>query len=1013
MNLLSLLKSPLLRISFGLSMLTVMLLLLTDLLGLMPDPRQAEIESRKVIAESLAVQLSTELGNSGLQGVETILQALVQRNEAVLSAAVRHDIKGVVSEYGNHQRHWQHLPGNGSTTTHIQVPVFSQDGRWGRVELSFVPLEEAARPLLMRRSFLSLLLFIGGVGFVCYWLLLRRALRELDPSGVIPERVQRALDTLAEGVLIIDPRGYIVFSNQVFARFLGVPAKALVGKSSGNFSWYVDAETGETELPWLRLLHGNEIDNGATVKLKIESRKSLLFSVNASAIMGDKEDIRGVLVTFDNMTEIARRNAELSQALDKLERSKQEISRQNTELHFLATHDPLTGILNRRSLFQGFDSLLEVAQASGESLSCIMVDIDHFKAINDRYGHGEGDKVIRTIARLLSQHSRPSDLVGRYGGEEFCLVLPGVDIELCRTIAERIRISVQDAQCTDSHPELRITSSFGIASLQVGLSDSKMLVEQADAALYESKQSGRNRVTSWFEISADSEAELIMAIDPDQTESSALGEDSEPGTENEYAGVIQTSYADSLSSPDSMLLYDRIDQSIRRTERDQTQLAVLVIDIDTLQRAYDTLGLTVGEKIARAITERLKQILRATDTVALTGEDEMLFTILRLESNKMALLLTDIQSSAYVSHILQRIFSALEQPVEVETHDFYLNVNIGVSLYPDDGRDPETLMVNASSAMRAARETQGRNEFRFYSTEINARVTQQLRQEAELFRAMDNVELTLHYQPIIDLKSGEVCSFEALMHWEHPQRGLLHPNDFIPLAEETGVICEMTQWVIRSVCQQLKLWYSAGYGWLTVAINLSPVELKNPQLAEQILNNIEECRVPVSAIEIEITETGVLQSLGTALDILQRLNEAGIKLSLDDFGAGYSSLSYLKQFPLSKVKIDRSFITSVTENSDDVAIVSAINSMSHHLGLTVVAEGVETEAQLRFLQDLRCDQVQGYLFSRPIPRDRVCDFLEQPDYHREQIKEYHQRQLDHGGGNEQDVLGIINDFEWR
>ena len=677
----------------------------------------------------------------------------------------------------------------------------------------------------------------------------------------------------------------------------------------------------------------------------------------------------------------------------------------------MATHDPLTEILNRRSLFQGFDSLLQAAKASGEPLSCMMVDIDYFKSINDRYGHSEGDTVIRTVARLLSQHSRPSDLVGRYGGEEFCMVLPGVDAKLCQAIAERIRLSIEATQCSDHFPDLRITASFGVASLHAGISDAKMLVEQADAALYESKEAGRNRVTIWHEMDQGLEA----GSEPDAgVDLVSVAEfEAETRDDKNVTESVQSRYDDVVGAPNSILLYDRIDQSIRRAERAHSQLAVLVIDIDTLQRAYDMLGMTVGEKVAKVITDRLKKILRTTDTVALTDEDGAFFSLQRLESNKMALLLTDVGSSTHVSHILQRIFTVLERPVEVDTHDFYLHVSVGVSLYPEDGQDPETLLVNANSAMRAARESQGRHEFCFYSHEMNSRIIQQLQQETELFRAIQNAELTLHYQPIINLHSGQVCSFEALIQWEHPQRGLLSPDEFIPLAEETGVIRDMTQWIIRSACQQLKLWYSAGYGWLTVAINLSPVELKNPQLAQQILNTIEEFKVPVASIEIEITETGVLQSLGIALDILQQLSGAGIKISLDDFGAGYSSLSYLKQFPLSKVKIDRSFIANVLENDDDVAIVSAINSMSHHLGLTVVAEGVETEAQLRFLEDLDCDQVQGYLFSRPIPRERVCDFLEQPNFHCEQIKERRLQATILGEGAEPGMPGVLNDFITR
>ena len=1057
------LKSPLVRISFSLAMLTVAMLLLTDLLGLVPDTKDAELRSRKVIAESLAVQLSTVIAERQLHGVEEILRSVVERNRSVRSGAVRMGAGKLLAAYGEHAKHWTLRSGDKSTMTQVQVPLYDETGRWGSVELSFKALADQGGLLDFRSSFLTVILFVALVGFLAYLLFLKRTMRELNPDAVIPERVRKALDTLAEGLLVVDKDGYIVFSNLAFARKTGLAPNQLVGQKSTELDWEIEAaEQASDELPWIRLLAGQSCPTGVRVRLKTALKTTYTFTVNVSPITAAADKIKGALITFDDITAIETKNEELRRTLGKLEKSQREITRQNQELQVLATRDPLTGALNRRSLFQGFETLFSEAQEEGGELSCIMVDIDHFKSVNDRFGHAVGDKVIKLLAKILTEHSRPIDLVGRFGGEEFCVVLPEVGTAVAAEIAERMRLAVQEGKEAKFTSTLRITASFGVAALSEQLNDHNAMLEQADKALYAAKEGGRNRVIKWsseLEEAAPADVSETTEPAPAATEPASAATEPTPDAKApppaEEAGAVvafpqlvsaqsresaakivrlhpqdsgmpgvahlngaeqsdQLRSSEDASLSNRLLLFDRIGQAIWRAQRYATQVAVMVIDVDALQRVSDTLGFAVNEKFAKTIVAHIKKVLRCTDTVALTEENELLFSVSLLGRSEIVVLLTDLKQSEIVTTILQRIFSVNNEPVEVEGNEFYLNSNIGVSLYPFDGEDADTLIRNASSAMREAKQSMGRNSFRFYADDINQRSKKQIHLEAELHRAVEREELILYYQPKVDLKSGCILGMEALLRWQHPQMGLVPPNDFIPLAEQTGMIAEISQWVIGAVCRQVHLWQEAGYGVVNVAINLSPVEFRNPQLGDQIIRLVEAAGVPANAIEMEITETVVMQNMDTAVGILEQLSVAGFSISVDDFGTGYSSLSYLKRFPLSKVKIDRSFISDFTKGPSDAALVSAIIAMSHSLGLRVVAEGVETEEQLRFLQDLHCDEIQGYLISKPVPQAQASDLLAQSSSIQRMIQEYGiecaELTARHGVGSATGMLGVLNDF---
>ena len=1007
-------NSPLVRISLGLVVLTVAILLATDLLGLIPDTRKAELQSRKVITESLAVQLSIEIANQRQHGVEEILRTSVERNESILSAAVRKAGGGLLSEYGDHIKNWTLQSNDKSTLTQVYVPIFDEHGHWGNVELRFNELGETGGTFILKSSFLTFILFMALVGFVVYLLFLRRTMRELNLDAVIPERVRTALDTLAEGLLILDQDGRIIFSNLSFSRKIGYSPDQLSGKKSTELDWDIELSGTEKEvLPWLSVLDGMGMSNDTTIKLKSGPNKTYTFSVNASPVAATEGEVRGVLITFDDISEIEAKNEELRKTVAMLQSSKREVTRQNRELSILATRDPLTNTLNRRSLFQGFNTLFTEAQEDGSDLSCLMLDIDHFKSVNDQFGHAVGDEVIKFMAGILIEHSRPYDLVGRFGGEEFVVVLPNANIKIAANIAERMRVAIED-ECLNRFADgLKITSSFGVSALSDSTENSNELLNEADQALYEAKEAGRNRVICWSntlgEGSPVESTVLLMdenepvlgasyehSTEPEEMNSlDVIDESLAPGdgdvmldmeeiamvlgvdpNEQEQVGETNTDSAEVIAlHPEKMLLIDRIEQAIKRSQRNSTQFAVLVIDADAIQRVNDTLGHIVGEKFCRAIMRRIKQYLRNTDLVSHAEQDELLFSVSRFTGNEIVVLLTDLKEVEILTTILQRIFSLDEEPIEVEGAEFYTTMNIGISLYPQDGENTDTLIKNAGIALRETKNTVGENNFHFFSDDINKRSKKHIRLDAELHQALERNEFVVYYQPKVDLKSGTIQGMEALLRWDHPQLGILAPNDFIPQSEQTGFIEKISQWVIRDVCRQISLWQRTGFGFIQVAINLSPVEFRNEDLAEKIIELVNESGIPTSAIEIEITETVVMHSMDTAVGILNRLSDAGIQISLDDFGTGYSSLSYLKLFPLSGVKIDRSFIADVIDSPNDATIVNTIIAMGHSMGIQVIAEGVETEEQLHFLRDLQCDVIQGYLISRPVPGDEATDLL--------------------------------------
>jgi diguanylate cyclase len=418
--------------------------------------------------------------------------------------------------------------------------------------------------------------------------------------------------------------------------------------------------------------------------------------------------------------------------------------------------------------------------------------------------------------------------------------------------------------------------------------------------------------------------------------------------------------------PNRTLLEDRITQAISSAQGLGKLFAVMLLDLDRFKTINDSLGHHYGDKLLQAVAQRLTETLRAEDTVARIGGDEFV------------VLLKEIGEPQAAANIAQKLLTALSEPFYIEDQEQNMSSSIGISIYPNDGLDLRALMVNADGAMYHAKKM-GRNNYQFFTREMTAVAGARLELEKSLRRAMENREFELHYQPKVNVKSGAVTAMEALIRWRDPQKGLISPVEFIPLAEELGLIIPLGAWVLITACQQNRQWQTAGLPRIRVAVNLSAVQFRQKNLVEFISQVLEDTGLDASFLELEVTESVIMQNAEEATLVLEKLHAKGIHISIDDFGTGYSSLSYLKRFPLDTLKIDRSFVRDISSDPDDAAIVKSVIALAHSLRLGVIAEGVETEEQLAFLSALGCDEYQGYYRSRPVPAEEFAQLLRESD----------------------------------
>ncbi|OGU09213.1 MAG: hypothetical protein A2075_00060 [Geobacteraceae bacterium GWC2_58_44] len=406
--------------------------------------------------------------------------------------------------------------------------------------------------------------------------------------------------------------------------------------------------------------------------------------------------------------------------------------------------------------------------------------------------------------------------------------------------------------------------------------------------------------------------------------------------------------------PNRNLLADRLLQALYYVQRHQSQAAVFFIDLDHFKFINDSLGHNTGDRLLKIAAERISRSVRSVDTVARQGGDEFVVVI------------TDLEQSENAALLAQKIREAVSQPFSIDEHELEITCSIGISIYPKDGADGPTLLRNADAAMYRAKE-QGRNNFQFYTKELNDKAVERMTMEKHLRRALEREEFLLHYQPQVDLKSGRIVGMESLIRWQSPELGFIPPDRFISLAEETGLIVPIGEWVLTNACAQNKAWQDAGHPPLIMAVNLSPRQFRQENLAEMVAGILQQSGLGPQYLELEIVESLLMHDPQSATVMIKKLRALGVQLTMDDFGTGYSSLSYLKLFPFDKIKIDQSFVRDITSDPDSAAIAKAMIALGHSLKLRVIAEGIETEGQMHYLRSHRCDEMQGYYFSRPVP----------------------------------------------
>ncbi|HEB83128.1 MAG TPA: EAL domain-containing protein [Gammaproteobacteria bacterium] len=428
-------------------------------------------------------------------------------------------------------------------------------------------------------------------------------------------------------------------------------------------------------------------------------------------------------------------------------------------------------------------------------------------------------------------------------------------------------------------------------------------------------------------------------------------------------------YHDLLTKlPNRALLRDRLNMAINQAKRDNEQLAVMFLDLDRFKNINDSLGHMIGDELLQQVSTRLKACVRAGDTLARFGGDEFTLMLPKLKNGRDD-----------ASRLAEKITHTLKQPFYVEGHELYVSTSIGIALYPQDGNHMDTLIKHADVAMYHVK-GQGKNGYQFYSNEMHVPYAENLSLDTGIHKALDNNEFELVYQPQINLRSGEIVGVEALLRWDHPEIGPISPSEFVPFAEESGLIVDIGHWVLKTACGELSRWRIAGLPEIRMSINLSTRQLMEKSIVDDILGILKDYDIPGRCLELEITENAIMSDMDSVIRKLKELSEHDITIAIDDFGTGYSSLSYLHKLPIHTLKIDRTFLKESRINKDDNTIINTIVAMAKGLGLNVIAEGVESQAQLEYLRSIDCSEAQGFLFGKPLPPDVISQLLIQEPY---------------------------------
>lgn len=939
---------PVVRISIGLVMLTVSMLLIADILGLLDNDLENNRRSNFQFGQTIALQISNSIANEKKSRLETAIKVLKDKKKSLLSIGVRLRSNQLFIDTGNHKKLWGRVDQKYKKHTHFEYPIYNGKKKWGQLELRFEDPKIFEVAGFQFSQFALLILFFMFSGFSLYRLYLKRSLKHLDPNNVVPSRVRNALDALAEGVVLLDVKENILLANQAFLNKTHLEEKELLGKKLSSLSWM----RMEDDPPWVRSMRENLKLFTEEVRFKTGHTEKI-FTVNCSPIVSDSKSMHGSLITFDDVTELEEKESELQ----KLKRLQAEVNDRNRELRALATKDSLTGCLNRRAFFEKLEREVEENTAENIPYTIAMLDIDHFKNINDTFGHQLGDMVIKALAKIIRRTIRVNDFVCRYGGEEFCLYLKNVNMKQSQIILKRIKEDFENYNFNGFKEltEANMASSIGVSDHTNNATDITENINQADLALFLAKKSGRNQICFYDE----STTEKIKELD-----------------EN-FKGIngSLSEFKDNITGLSARSVFiQTVSELIELYQVSQKVFGLIMIDINMFKRVNESIGHSAGDKLLKEVGDRITKCFRDVDIIGDLNYDVEESNICRLGGDEFGIIVNNIQDQSVMQGIIERCIQTIIEPYRIDDVDISLTCSAGIALYPQSGHSSDSILKHAELAMYHAKK-QGKNSYHIYSQDLETRSAEQLQLEYEILNAIDEDQFVLYYQPKYCIKTGQIVGMESLLRWQHPRIDLLPPGKFIPLAEETGSIIQLGHWALEHSCHQLKAWEELGIHDLHMSVNVSPIQFKEPKLIEQIISVIESYGIKSGSLEVEITETAIMDDIEKGVKALKTLQDHGVCIALDDFGVGYSSLNYIKRIPADRLKIDRSFIININDDLNDQSIVKSIVNMGHDLQMQVIAEGVETEEQLEKVQALGADEVQGYYFSKPLEVSAATQLL--------------------------------------
>ncbi|HZV64821.1 MAG TPA: bifunctional diguanylate cyclase/phosphodiesterase [Telluria sp.] len=621
----------------------------------------------------------------------------------------------------------------------------------------------------------------------------------------------------------------------------------------------------------------------------------------------------------------------------------------------LAIRDELTGSHNRRHLIKLIENEKDRTARLGSLFCLCLLDIDYFKRVNDSFGHSAGDAVLREFALTVQRQIRESDSFGRYGGEEFLLMLPETSLDEAIVLTERVRLSIEKLAFPEISSDLGVTVSIGVAKFRSGESIAQT-VARADEALYQAKSSGRNCIICYGQKVEES-PELVHHADhvPSSSDAAVALRVFEPEQSDPLTGLLTR-----------RLLRDRLGHAMDRATRNKRMVALMLLNVNKFKEVNDALGYEAGDAILIQTALNVRACLRESDTMGRWGGDEFV------------VVLEDLAVPADVQQVAEKILNQFAMPIGVEGRECFVTLSIGIAMFPDANCDMDALLKRADIAMVRAK-SWGDNIVEMYSTGATVPPSERLALKNGLRDALAAGQLFLEYQPQLDLATQRVVGVEALIRWQHPLYGRIEPSRFIGLAEETGMIVPIGDWVLRTACAQTRAWSDAGLPPIKTAVNLSARQLKQPDLVARILHIVAETGIAPHCLDLEITEGILIENFDQNQMTMTQLRGAGVRISIDDFGTGYSSLNYLSELPADILKMDGSFIRrlgSSGAHGRSFAIAESIIDMAHRLDLKVIAEAVETAEQLAALQRMGCDEAQGYYFNHPLHPDDIADLLQ-------------------------------------